>query len=121
LDLEYKAIFQASAEAQANWQKVGETWSSQREVKVESVGGSNDMLNVLMPGYGANHELVYQTWLKSAEQKPAVIDFDLKPISEIFSAQKAQAVAAAIEAYVRHKLFLESKTGSCLIAFNGEA
>jgi len=121
LDLEYKAIFSASAEAQASWQKVGETWSSQREVKVEAVGGSNEMLNVLMPGYGANHDIVYQTWLKSAEQKPAVIDFELRPVSEIFSAQKAQAVAAAIEAYVRHKLFLESKTGSCLIAFNGEA
>jgi hypothetical protein len=77
------------------------------------------MLNILMPGYGANHEVAYNNWLKSAEQMPAVIDFDLRPISEIFSADKAAAVEQAINAYVLHKLFVESKTGSCLIAFNG--
>ena len=120
LKLEYKAIFSGSADAQATWKQVGESWSSQREVKIEAVGGSNEMLEVLMPGYGANHEIAFNAWLKSAQQKPAVIDFDLKPVSEIFSAQKAAAVEAAINAYVLHKLFLESKTGSCLIAFNGE-
>ena len=120
LKLEYKAIFSASAEAQANWKQVGESWASQREVKVDAIGGSNEMLNVLMPGYGTNHETAYSAWLKSAEERPAVVDFDLKPISEIFSAAKAAAVQQAIEAYVLHKLFLESKTGSCLIAFNGE-
>ena len=121
LKLEYKAIFSASAEAQANWKQVGENWSSRREVKVDAVGGSNDMLNVLMPGYGANHETAYNAWLKSSEALPAVIDFELKPISDIFSADKAAAVQQAIEAYVLHKLLIESKTGSCLIAFNGQA
>jgi hypothetical protein len=57
--------------------------------------------------------------LKSAEDKPAVIDFDLRPISEIFSSAKAVAVEEAMNAYLLHKLFLESKTGSCVIAFNG--
>jgi MAC/Perforin domain len=119
LKLEYKAVFGASAETQATWKQVGETWASQREVKVDAVGGSNEILNVLMPGYGANHENAYAAWLNSAEANPAVVDFDLKPISEIFSADKAAAVQQAINAYVLHKLFVESKTGSCLIAFNG--
>ena len=121
LKLEYKAIFSSSVEAQANWKQVGETWASRREVKVEAIGGSNEMLNVLMPGYGANHETAYNAWLKSSEAMPAVIDFDLRSISEIFSAEKAEAVEQAINAYVLHKLMIESKTGSCLIALNGEA
>lgn len=120
LKLEYKAIFSASAEAQATWKQVGESWASQRDVKVEAIGGSNDMLNVLLPGFGANHETAYKAWLQSAEAKPAVIDFDLRLISEIFSAAKATAVQKAIDAYLLHKLFLESKTGSCLIAFDGK-
>jgi MAC/Perforin domain len=120
LKLEYKAIFGVSAEAQASWKQVGENWASRREVKVDCIGGSNDMLNVLMPGYGANHEIAYKSWLLSAEANPAVIDFDLRLISEIFSADKAAAVQQAINAYLLHKLFLESKTGSCLIAFNGK-
>ncbi len=119
LKLEYKAIFSSSVEAKATWNQVGESWATQREVKIDAIGGSNEMLNILMPGYGANHEVAYNSWLKSAEQMPAVIDFDLKPISEIFSADKAAAVQQAINAYVLHKLFVESKTGSCLIAFNG--
>ena len=121
LKLEYKAIFSSSVEAQASWKEVGQTWASQREVKVEAVGGSNEMLNVLMPGYGANHETAYNAWLKSSEAMPAVIDFELRSVSEIFSADKAAAVEQAINAYVLHKLLLESKTGSCLIALNGEA
>ena len=119
LKLEYKAIFSASAESKATWNQVGEEWASRREVKVDAVGGSNEMLNVLMPGFGTNHETAYSAWLKSAEEKPAVIDFELRSIAEIFSAGKAVAVEEAINAYLLHKLFLESKTGSCVIAFNG--
>ncbi len=122
LKLEYKAIFMsASAEAQATWKQVGESWASRREVKVDCIGGTNEMLNVLLPGYGANHETAYKNWLASAEAKPAVIDFDLRLVSELFSASKATAVREAIDAYLLHKLFLESKTGSCLIAYNGKS
>jgi hypothetical protein len=119
LKLEYKAIFSASMESKATWNQLGEEWASRREVKVDAIGGSNEMLNVLMPGFGTNHETAYSAWLKSAEDKPAVIDFDLRPISEIFSSAKAVAVEEAMNAYLLHKLFLESKTGSCVIAFNG--
>jgi hypothetical protein len=106
-------------ESKATWNQLGEEWASRREVKVDAIGGSNEMLNVLMPGFGTNHETAYSAWLKSAEDKPAVIDFDLRPISEIFSSAKAVAVEEAMNAYLLHKLFLESKTGSCVIAFNG--
>jgi hypothetical protein len=120
LKLEYKAIFSASAEAQATWKQVGESWASSRDVKVDCVGGSNEMLNILLPGFGANHETAYKAWLNSAEARPSVVDFDLRLISELFSANKATAVQQAINAYLLHKLFLESKTGSCLIAFDGK-
>src|SRR6185436_5545444 len=110
----------ASAEAQATWKQVGESWASSRDVKVDCVGGSNEMLNILLPGFGANHETAYKAWLNSAEARPSVVDFDLRLISELFSANKATAVQQAINAYLLHKLFLESKTGSCLIAFDGK-
>ena len=121
LKAEFDAVFvSTSVSAEAKWKEVGQTWASRREVKVEAVGGSNQILGGLLPGYGTNEELAYKSWLKSAEENPAVIDFDLKPIADIFSADKAAAVQEASEAYVLHKLFLESKTGSCLIALNGQ-
>jgi len=118
LKLEYTAIFMA--EAQANWKQIGEDWASQREVKVAALGGSSGMLNVLMPGYGANHAEAYTAWLQSAELHPAAIDFELAPIDELFSEEKVSAVKEAIHSYLRHKVFIESKTGSCLISINGE-
>ncbi|HTZ85331.1 MAG TPA: MAC/perforin domain-containing protein [Solirubrobacteraceae bacterium] len=119
LKLEYGALFTASGEA--SWKQVGEDWASQREVKVEAVGGSSAMLNILMPGYGANHSAAYEAWLKSAEADPATIAFALAPIAEIVPEEKAAAVERAVDAYLRHKLILESKTGTCLINLNGES
>ncbi len=120
ISIEYNGIFGASAKAEAEWKKVGEDWSSSREVKVSATGGDNSILNVLAPGFNANHEGAYESWLKSAESNPSVIDFTLTSISKIFSGKKAKAVEDALKGYLEHKIFIESKTGSCLINFNGK-
>ena len=90
ISAEYTAVFSANAEAE--WKKVGESWASARQVKVSATGGSNVILNVLVPGYGANHADAFKAWYESAELNPGVIDFHLTPISKIFSGQKAVAV-----------------------------
>ncbi|HLO56019.1 MAG TPA: MAC/perforin domain-containing protein [Saprospiraceae bacterium] len=118
IETEFKAIFSAKASASAEWSKVGEQWASSREVKVSATGGSNTILNVLVPGYNANHEDAYNAWLQSAEKNPAVIDFSLTSIADIFSGSKADAVRQAINEYLKYKLYLESKTGTCLINFD---
>lgn len=116
---EYNAIFSVKASASAEWSKAGESWASQREVKVSADGGDNSILNILSPGYGANHEDAYKSWLQSAENSPAVIDFKIESIDKIFSGAKAIAVKQAIDQFLKHKIYVESKTGSCLINFDG--
>ncbi|MEL7488459.1 MAG: MAC/perforin domain-containing protein, partial [Pseudomonadota bacterium] len=119
LSIEVKAVFGASASASAEWSKAGENWASQREVSVSSIGGDNSMMNLLQPGFGGNFEEEYKAWLESADKKPAVIDFQLEPISEIFDPAKRAAIQDAMKAYIEHKLFVESKTGSCLVVVDG--
>ncbi|MGV9836555.1 MAC/perforin domain-containing protein [Nocardia niigatensis] len=118
---EYRAVFaKAGAEAQTEWESLGERWTDQREVHISAIGGDNDILTAIsLPDYGQNYHNAYTAWLKSAEQMPAVIDFQVKSVAELFSGEKARAVKQAAEEFVRARLFLTSKTGGCRIAFNG--
>lgn len=118
LKLEYTALFTAGAES--TWKEVGEKWASERQVSIAAEGGDSSMLNMLMPGYGTSQADLYKTWLNSAEANPSVIDFVLAPIAELFPDIKAEAVKKAADSYVNHKLFLESKTGTCLLHLDRE-
>ena len=118
---EYGAVFSVSASAEANWKKAGEDWATRRDVKVSATGGDNSILNILSPGYGVNHENAFKAWLESAKLMPAVIDFKLTSVAHLFSGNKAKAVQQALDAYFLHKIYIESKTGTCLINFNGKA
>ncbi len=118
---EYDGVFvKAGAEAQAAWQKAGEDWSSQRSVTVGALGGNNVILNALAPGYPDNFNDEYKMWLESAAALPAVIDFQLAEVANLFSSGKAQAVKQAITAYTRTRLYVEAKTGSCVVLYNAE-
>ncbi|MEI6757651.1 MAG: hypothetical protein FDX18_09115 [Chlorobium sp.] len=118
---EYNAVFiKAGAEAEGEWRKIGQEWSDARSVSVNALGGNNNILSALAPGFPDNFSTSYKCWLDSCEAMPAVIDFRLASVDTLFSGQKAQAVKTALEAYAKARIYAESKTGSCVIFYNGK-
>ena len=119
--LEYKAVLtEAGAEASAEWKRVGRNWTDQRDVRLYTLGGDNSILNALAPGFNDNFNEDYKRWQQSAAAQPAVVDFRLASVDKLFSGDKATAVAQALNAYTRSRIYAESKTGSCLLSFNGQ-
>ncbi|MEP6673654.1 MAG: MAC/perforin domain-containing protein [Ferruginibacter sp.] len=118
--MEVNAVFSAKASSATEWNKIGQEWASNRIVKVIATGGSSSILNMRVPDFGSNDEEALGKWLESAEKSPAIVDFVLKPISDIFSGKRATAVLAAIKDYQKHLMFIESKTGSCLIVVDNK-
>lgn len=121
LSAEYDGVFaKAGAEAEASWNKAGEVWSNRRRVLVRASGGNNQLLNILAPNYPDNFNGDFRSWLQSGPNLPAVIEFSLAGVDNLFSAEKAQAIKQAIAAYTRSRLLLESKTGGCVILYNAQ-
>jgi hypothetical protein len=101
VSLEYKAVFMSTkATAEAEWQQLGQTWASSRLVKVDAVGGSAAALNALDPGYGDSDSTEVSSWAQDVMSNPNVTDFELRPLSLLFSGDRATAVDQAIEAYL---------------------
>lgn len=105
VSLEYKAVFySAKAEAEAEWQQLGQTWAESRIVKVDASGGDTSVLNALSPGYGDSESDVFNSWSQSVMQNPAVVNFELRPLSVLFSGSRMEAVNQALEAYTNGAL-----------------
>nr|BFE57855.1 hypothetical protein GCM10020063_023810 [Dactylosporangium thailandense] len=120
LKLEYKAVLtEARGEAQSDWKRVGRDWTNRREVRLYTLGGDSSILDALAPGFDDSFNDEYKRWQNSVAAKPAVVDFRLAAIAKLFSGTKAIAVQQASDAYIRSRLYAESKTGTCLLSFNG--
>ena len=101
LSLEYKAVFfSAKAEAEVEWNQLGQQWADSRVVHVSTIGGDSSPLNALNPVFGDSDSNIFQGWTQSVMQNPSVIEFDLKPLSLLFVDEQATAVNQAIEAYL---------------------
>lgn len=121
IKLEYDAVFvKVGAEAETEWKHVSEKWSDSRQIHVSAVGGNNTILSALSPAFPDNFHETYLGWLNSAAQTPAVIDFRIANVASLFSGSQAEAVKLAVAEYTRTRLYIESKTGSCLISLNGK-
>jgi hypothetical protein len=100
LELEYKAVFTSSkATSELQWAQLGQTWANSRTVTVYAVGGDSTPLNALSPTYGDSDSGIFSTWAASVEQNPSVIEFTLRPLSQLFSGAQAHAVQNALYAY----------------------
>ncbi|MCX6178749.1 MAG: MAC/perforin domain-containing protein [Chlorobiales bacterium] len=118
---EYNAVFiKVGAEAEAEWKKIGQQWSDARSVSVNALGGNNSILIALAPGFPDNFSTYYKSWLDSCQAMPSTIDFRLASMDTLFSGNKAQAVKSAMDAYTKARIYAESKTGTCVIYFNGQ-
>ncbi|MEZ4453828.1 MAG: MAC/perforin domain-containing protein [Nannocystaceae bacterium] len=101
ISLEVQAVFySASAESQAEWNQLGQSWANSRQVTISAVGGSASVLNSMTPTFGTNEANAFATWSSAVMENPAVTEFMLTPISAAFSGSQAQAVSQALQAYL---------------------
>lgn len=119
VEAEYKAVWEVSAEAEAEWTEIGEEWAEERVVTVAATGGNSDLLNALAPGYGDNFSADFATWNESTRTLPGIVELTLKPMSRLFSGDKAEATSEAIAAWEASKIIAESKSDACSISVGG--
>jgi hypothetical protein len=109
LSLEYKAVFSsAKADAKSEWKQLTESWANSRIVKVDATGGDTSVLSALNPSYGDNDSDIFKSWSTAVMQNPAVILFQLRPLSKLFSGNQADAVSDALQAYTNGAILVNA-------------
>jgi len=124
LNLEVQAVlFSAKADASVKWQSLGAQWASSRNAHISGVGPESILTSVLpKAGDSLLDEVNY--WITQASQSPFPIQFELTPISTLFSGDQAAAVQTAMQAYAENRLTVtttqanDSATGA-FINLNG--
>lgn len=100
IELEYKAVFtSAKATSEMQWKELGQNWASSRSVAVSATGGNSDPLNALNPGYGDCDSDIFNRWNDAVMQNPSVIEYNLRPLNQLFSGATATAIQDALFAY----------------------
>lgn len=111
LNLEVQAVlFSAKADASVKWQSLGSKWSSSRNAHISGVGPES-ILTSVMPKEGDSLHDEVDYWVKQASQSPFPIQFELTPISTLFSGDKAAAVQTAMQAYADNRLTVTTTQG----------
>jgi hypothetical protein len=121
VELEYNAVFGASAQSSANWNKLTTNWASSRQVYLSYSGGNGSLSAAVAPGFGDNFSTEYSDWRASTESSPAVVKFDLRRISLVCNENSQAAVDDALTDYLNSVIFvsaeLESPPNSVSTAF----
>lgn len=104
LNLEVQAVlFSAKADASVKWKSLGSRWSSSRKSTISGVG-PDSILNSALPKENDSLLADLDYWLSQARQSPFPIQFELTPISTLFSGDKAVAVLTAMQAYADNRM-----------------
>jgi MAC/Perforin domain len=133
ISLEYKTLFiDTQAQAQVDWNTLGQSWSDSRQVSWHATGGNTSMLSSMSasPGYGDNFSQPFQSWVSSIGNSPGMVGFHLTPISNLFSGTLSAAISQALSAYMGVGAFTQATMtitsstgpvpGSQQIYFNGQ-
>ncbi|MFP4120290.1 MAC/perforin domain-containing protein [Coleofasciculus sp.] len=125
IELEYKTVFNsAKGKVSGGWNQLGKEWAENRETHIQVVGGKDDLvakLSGITPVFGEadNYKETFDQWIASLADNPAVIDYQLSPIEELFSGDQADQIHLAAEAYLDSQLIVSSEGGSETIRLNG--
>ncbi|MEM9557415.1 MAG: MAC/perforin domain-containing protein [Acidobacteriota bacterium] len=121
LDAEFKAYFvKTGAQAQAQWEQVSDQWMASRQVQMEVLGGTPEILQALTaPSRGENFNSVYKGWLDSLPIHPANVSFKLAPVSVAFEGAREAAVAKAMTVYLQSSVMVESRYQDTTIFVDG--
>ncbi len=100
LTLEYNALFfKTKDEAEADWKTIDQEWTQSRFSQIQSKGGDDSMLNTLSPTRPNSYGNFYAQWLNSLMSNPCIINFQLRPLSQLFPSDRVAAVNQAIWHY----------------------
>ena len=106
ISLEYKSVFtDASAQAAVDWSTLGQEWASHRTVRIAADGGDTSTLNGMNPTFGSSFSPSFTAWQSGVQKEPAAIDFQLRPLSVLFSGDQSRAIDEAIAAYVNNVVY----------------
>jgi hypothetical protein len=117
ITLEYNALLvSGKAESETEWSSLSKSWTENRVVQIEAIGGSPDILKLASPEYGENQSGAYSQWLQSIQAAPATVDFVIRPIDYLFPNEKIEAVKQATEAYFSENI-LSVEVRSVVVPF----
>lgn len=111
VSLEYDAVFaSASAQSQADWQKLGQQWVNDRIVTVTAMGGTPASLNNLNPNFGTDAQSSYQAWLDSIARNPSAVQFNLRPWDNLLApgSPKQIALQNALASYMNWNIYVRA-------------
>ena len=109
VELEYKALFlSVKAKSHTEWETLTKKWSENRVSSLQCVGGDAGGLDKLDPSYGDSDDKTYAQWSDSVTKNPAVVDYVLSPINNIFLGEQAKAVDKALDVYLNAYVRVDS-------------
>jgi hypothetical protein len=109
--LEYKAVFvDASAQSSADWQQLGQSWSTNRQVTIEAQGGDASVLTDLSPVFDTSAASSFKNWLGSVGKNPAPIQYFLHEWTELLPANSPRQIAVqqATKAYLNYNIYVNA-------------
>ena len=121
VELEFKATFLSTeASSHTEWEKLSKNWVESRTTNILAEGGNSDVMMLLIPEYEKNYSDLYKEWLSSISQLPHIIEYKMRPISQIFPLEKRMAVEQAINSYLNW-IHVASEYENCMIAVKGRS
>lgn len=123
---EYKTLFtDTKAEASTSWSKVSTSWKTNRQSYVRVIGGDGAGLAGINDPEGPAPQInvhdAFNAWQKSVKKDPVVISYRLKPIYELATGDKADALREATDMYTRYFMTVTSDERTPVVVFNGNA
>jgi hypothetical protein len=104
---EYGAAFlTVSAEAEAKWKQVSERWTENRINSIHVIGGDASILaGISRVQRGDSFNDLFKEWVKSVDDDAVPMQFQLAPISGLFSGKIAESISQAILEFTNSKVF----------------
>ena len=113
------ALADTSGNASADFKIADQKWFDNRQLSIRTVGGDTSLIASIAPSYNVNNNGPFEKWLTSAEKMPSPIEFQCTPVAQLFSGERAAAVAAAYTAYANSRVYSESRSDGSTILLSG--
>jgi hypothetical protein len=126
--IEYNSLFTSvKASASAEWSKLSQNWTTNRQSTCKVVGGVDPGLGAIVSPSGSGDNISfndkYNSWLSSVNEGNGVpVHFTLAPIYNLFAdGNQAQAFQEATHAYLCNNFLITSNQSSPSIIIGGKS
>ena len=109
LSAEYAGLFGGSVSASSEWAVADQQWMQSRDVHIKVSGGESSVIAAVIPAHGVNKGPEFNSWLASIAKSPATMRFQLRPIWDLLSGARADALERAYSVFVAAKVVVHSE------------